>query len=527
VARGGALSAYHRWVLAAAILGSGMVFLDTTVVTVALPRIGRDLPAAFLGVLEGQSYVYNAYLLTLAALLVLAGAANDHYGRKRMFQVGIVGFGAASVLCGFASTLEMLVLFRILQGAAGALLVPSSLSLITACFEDQVERGRAFGLWSGASAATTILGPVLGGALVDTLSWRAAFLINVPVAVAALLAARPIIESRDEQSTGVFDWGGSILSALAVGGLSFGAIYGQQREWRELIAFVALAVGLVATIALPFWMARRRHPLVPLELFRSRNFTVTNISTFLIYGALYVNIYYLTLFMQGVLGYTAAAAGLAGVPVTLFLVVFSSRVGALSGRFGPRIFMVAGPLIMAAGVFTWTLIPADSAGWRLSAGDPLPPSDYWLRILPGFVVFGIGLTLMVTPLVTALMGSVPVRNSGLASAINNAISRIGPQLIGAVIFIAISATFYSGLEQKMGTRFGPDVRREVSPLNPVPVERDQRLRDLEAPARESSTDAFHLAMLVSAGLLVAGAAVNLGIRNAPAPQPAAEVTAAG
>jgi EmrB/QacA subfamily drug resistance transporter len=502
-----------------------MVFLDTTVVTVALPRLGRELPASILGVLEGQSYVYNGYLLTLAAFLVLAGAANDHYGRKRMFQLGIVGFGAASVLCGFASTMEMLVVFRILQGAAGALLVPSSLSLITACFEDPVQRGRAFGLWSGASAATTILGPVLGGFLVDALSWRAAFLINVPVAVAALLAARPIIESRDEQSSGVFDWGGSALSALAVGGLSFGAIYGQQREWREPIAFVALAVGVAATVALPFWMARRRHPLVPPELFRSRNFTVTNVSTFLIYGALYVNIYYLTLFLQGVLGYTAAAAGLAGIPVTLFLVLFSSRTGALSARFGPRLFMVAGPLVMAAGVLTWALIPADADAWKLGAGDAMPPVDYWTRILPGMLVFGVGLTLMVTPLVTALMASVPVRNSGLASAINNAVSRIGPQLIGAVIFIAVTAVFYGGLEQRTGLDTSrPEIRTEFSPLNPPT--RTPIPEELPRASREASTDAFHLAMFVAAGLLLAGGAVNLAIRNAPAPPPAAEASAA-
>ena len=468
-----------------------MVFLDTTVVTVALPRMGRELPAQLFGVLEGQSYVYNAYLLTLAALLVLAGAANDHYGRKRMFTLGIAGFGATSVLCGLAPTMETLVLFRILQGAAGALLVPSSLSLITACFDDPVQRGRAFGLWSGASAATTILGPVVGGALVDLVSWRAAFLINVPFALMALYAARPIRESRDEQSTGAFDWLGSALSAVAVGGLSFGAIYGQQRDWRDPAAFVALAAGAAALLALPVWLRRARRPLVPLDLFRSRNFTVTNISTFLIYGALYVNIYYLTLFMQGVLGYTAAAAGLAGVPVSLFLVFFSSRVGALSGRFGPRAFMVAGPLIMAAGVLTWALIPADAAAWKLGSGEPLPPADYLTRILPGLVIFGIGLTLMVTPLVTALMASVPVRNSGLASAVNNAISRIGPQLVGAVIFVAINAA--------------------------------TGVTELSDAARQASTDAFHIAMLVSAGLLLAGAAVNLAIRNERVTQGAPEV----
>jgi EmrB/QacA subfamily drug resistance transporter len=511
-----------------------MVFLDSTVVTVALPRIGRELPSLMFGVLEGQSYVYTGYLLTLSALLILAGAANDHYGRKRMFQLGIAGFGATSVLCGLAPNMEALVLFRVLQGAAGALLVPSSLSLITACFEDQVERGRAFGYWSSASAGTTILGPVLGGLLVDTVSWRAAFLINVPVALIALYASRQIVESRDTESSGVFDWGGSLLTALAVGGLAFGAIYGQQREWRDAAGFVALAIGAVATVALPFWMARVRHPLVPLHLFRSRNFAITNLSTFLIYGALYVTFYYLALFMQGVLGYTAAAAGAAGLPGTALLVLFSSRAGTLSARFGPRPFMVAGPLIMAAGLVTFALIPADTAPWRLGQGDLLPPIDYLTRILPGLLLFGVGITLLVTPLVTALMSSVPVRNSGLASAINNAISRVGPQLAGAILFIAITASFYAGVERRVPGLdvSAPELRQAVSPLNEpkraedVPTGVAERLREIRPASREASTDAFHLAMLVSAGLLVAGAAVNLGIRRTPAPQAATGASAA-
>lgn len=519
--RGCPLSTYQRWVLAAAVLGSGMVFLDSTVVTVALPRIGRELPALMVGVLEGQSYVYTGYLLTLSALLILAGAANDHYGRKRMFQLGIGGFAVTSVLCGVAPTMEALVAFRVIQGAAGALLVPSSLSLLTACFEDEVQRGRAFGYWSGASAATTILGPVVGGFLVDAVSWRAAFLINVPVAIAALYATRGIVESRDERSTGEFDWPGSAITALAVGGLAFGTIYGQQREWRDPVAFAALAIGLAAAASVPLWMTRSRTPLVPPWLFRSRNFTVTNVSTFLIYGALYVILYYLTLFLQGVLGYTAAATGVATLPATLLLVLFSSRAGALGGRFGPRIFMVVGPLIMAAGVLLYALIPADTAPWRLGQGDALPPLDYLTRILPGLVIFGMGLTIMVAPLVTALMSSIPVANSGLASAINNAISRIGPQLVGAVLFVAVTASFYSGIGDRFGGYdLGNDrVREQISPMNPVreggPVNA-ARIPELERAAREASTDAFHLAMFIAAGLLVGGALVNLAIRNEPA-----------
>lgn len=495
---------------------------------VALPRIGAELPTTIFGVLEGQSYVYAGYLLTLSALLVLAGALNDYFGRRRMFVYGLLGFGATSILCGLAMNMETLVVFRLLQGATGALLVPGSLALITACFQGE-ERGRAIGYWSGASAATTILGPVVGGLLVDTISWRMAFFINVPLIALALFAAREVRESRDAEARGQFDWLGSALVAVAVGGLAFGAIYGQQREWRDPLAYVALAAGAVATVAFPPYMRRAPAPLVPLELFRSRNFTITNISTFLIYGALYVNIYYLTLYMQGTLGYSAAAAGVATLPATLLLVFFSSRAGALSARFGARLFMAGGPALMTVGVLLLALVPSDSDAWILGpqAGSSMvPPADYLTHFLPGLVVFGAGLTLMVAPLVTALMASIPLRHSGVGSAINNAISRVGPQLAGAVIFIAITASFYAGLEQRVAglDTSAPELRQAVSPLNPpkgaedVPTDVAARLREIRPAAREASTDAFHLAMLVSAVLLAAGAIVNaLGIRDQPAP----------
>jgi EmrB/QacA subfamily drug resistance transporter len=505
-----------RWILAAAVLGSGIVFLDSTVVNVALPRIGHDLPRLFLGVLEGQSYVYNAYLLTLSALLILAGALSDFYGRKRMFLYGLVGFGATSVLCGLAPNMELLVLFRVLQGAAGAMLVPGSLALLTANFSGE-EQGRAFGVWAGASGATTILGPVVGGLLVDTISWRAAFLINVPLVVLAAWATwQHVPESRDDQASSHFDWLGAAVVALAVGGLAFGAIYGQQRAWRDPIGYIALAVGVVATVVLPILMTRSAHPLIPLTLFRSRNFAVTNLSTLLIYGALYVTFYYLVLFQQGTLGYTAAAAGLGGIPGTLFLIFGSARFGSLAARYGPRWFMAIGPLLMAAGVLWFTRAPAASTAWKLTPGDPasyVPPLSWATDFLPGSVIFGIGIMTMVAPLTTALMTSVPVRNSGVGSAINNAISRVGPQLAGALIFIFLTASFYASLAGRVG---GADVNSEafrarVSPLNTPP---DQSLLGV---VRDASTGSFHLAMLVGAALLVAGAIVNaVGIRNSQA-----------
>jgi EmrB/QacA subfamily drug resistance transporter len=514
-----------RWILVAAVLGSGIVFLDSTVVNVALPRIGRDLPRSFLGVLEGQSYVYNAYLLTLSSLLILAGALSDYYGRKRMFLYGLVGFGATSVLCGLAPSMELLVLFRILQGAAGAMLVPGSLALLTANFSGE-EQGRAFGTWAGASGATTILGPVLGGFLVDTISWRAAFFINVPLVVVAVWATlKHIPESRDEQATPHFDWLGAAVVALAVGGLAFGAIYGQQRAWRDPIGYIALAVGVLATIALPILMMRSAHPLIPPQLFRSRNFTVTNISTLVIYGALYVTFYYLTLFQQGTLGYTAAAAGAGAIPGSLLLIFFSRRFGSLAARYGPRWFMAIGPALMAIGVLWYSRVPATSTPWRLQPSDPstyLPTLSFLIDFLPGSLVFGAGLTMMVAPLTTALMTSVPVRNSGVGSAINNAISRVGPQLAGALIFIFLTANFYAALASKLP---GVDVsstsfRNAVSPLNTPP---DPHLVGV---VRDASTSSFHLAILVGAALLLVGALVNaIGIRNADSlerQQPAAD-----
>jgi EmrB/QacA subfamily drug resistance transporter len=505
-----------RWLLAAAILGSGIVFLDSTVITVALPRIGQTLPAGPLGVLEGQSYVYYGYLLTLSSLLILAGALNDAFGRRRMFAIGLTAFGATSVLCGFAPTMEALIAARVLQGAAGAMLVPGSLSLITAMFQGE-EQGRAFGVWAGASGVTSILGPVIGGLLVDLVSWRAIFLINVPLIVLALWATlRHVPESYGTRGAATFDWTGALVGTVAVGGLTFGPIYGQQRSWHDPLAYKALAVGAVAALAFPWLMARKRHPLVPLSLFRSRNFSVTNASTLVIYGALYIALYYILLFIQGTLRYSAAGAGLAIDPATIFLVLFSSRIGVIARRYGPRWFMAVGPTIMAVGLLYLARVPSSSAAWIVTPGvaaSYLPPPDYLAHFFPGFCLFGIGLAVMVTPLTTCVMTSVPVGNAGLASAINNAVSRIGPQLAGAVIFAVITASFYGDLAQRLTglDPFSPVVRAKIAPLNRPAADVTP---EQTAAAREASTNAFHRAMMLAAGMLLAGAAINaVGIRN--------------
>lgn len=509
----------RTWTLVAVVLGSGIVFLDSTIVNVALRAIGEQLPATAVGVLEGQSYIVNGYLLSLSALLILAGALADRFGRRRLFVIGLAGFGIASLACGLAPTMEVLILARLAQGAFGALLVPTSLALINANF-DGADRGRAFGIWAAATSALTIFGPPLGGFLIDTFGWRVAFLVNVPlVALGVWIAATRLSESRNPDEPKRFDWLGAAAVALAVGGLAYGATRGQEQRWHDPSAWAALVIGGVATVALVPLMTRRRDPLVPPELFGSRNFTITNISTLVIYGALYVYSYYQALFLQGTLGYTALASGLAGLPISVAIASLSTTFGHMAGRYGPRRFMAIGPAFMAAGLLWFVRIPAGSQAWAATFGTPrtlVPPGGYFVDVLPAVLLFAIGISMLVAPLTTALMTSVPVGNSGLASAINNAVSRIGPVLAGAVIFIGVSASFYAGLADRAP---GLDVnsaqvRDQIPPLKEPAATLPQAQKDA---AQVASTDAFHLAMLIAALLCVAGAAVNaVGIKD-PAP----------
>jgi EmrB/QacA subfamily drug resistance transporter len=517
----------QRWTLAAAVLGSSIVFLDATVVNTALPIIGRELSATLVSVLEGQTYVVSGYLATLAALLILAGALADYYGRRRIFAIGLAGFGVTSVLCAIAPNLELLVLFRILQGAAGALLVPGSLAIITATFEGEA-RGRAIGIWAATSAATGLIGPLVTGVIIG-ISWRLAFLLNVPLIAIALWATwRYVKESRDESVTGSFDWLGAIVAVIAIGGLSFGPIRGQDRQWRDPVAFIALGVGILAAIAFPILMARRPNPLIPLSLFRSRAFTVINLSTLLIYGALYTSFYFQSLFLQGVLGYSPLAVGIVGLPVGIQLTLLSTRIGAMAARVGSRMFLFVGPLLMTAGVLWWSRIPSSSAAWHADAAAPtslIPPASVLVDVLPATLLYGLGLSFVVAPLTSTLMGSVPVQRSGLASAINNAISRVGQPIVAAVIFIVVSGTFYAALASEAGVdASSPELRRAVQPLNPPAPGTPEAIA---TAAHDASTDAFHLAALVSAALLAAGGIVNyVGLRDVRPSDQAASTNAA-
>ena len=505
----------QRWTIICTVIGSGAVFLDGTIVNAALKHIGQELPASFVGVLEGQAYVVGGYLAVLAALLILSGALSDHYGRRRVYAIGLVGFAATSALCGLAPTLEWLVAFRLAQGAAGALLIPGSLALITHAFDGEA-RARAFGIWAASTSALVVMGPIVGGAMVDTIGWRFAFLLNVPLLGFALWATLThVAESRDTETTGRFDWLGAFVAALAVGGLAFGIIRGQANAWADPAAWLAIGIGVVSLVLFPILMARRPNPLVPLELFRSRAFTSINLATFFIYGALYVAFFYQAVILQGVLGYTALAAGIVGIPIGIMLSVLSTRVGTLAGRIGARRFLVAGPLLMAFAVLWYSRLPVDSAAWHAAIEDPsslIPPIDVVIDVLPYSLLFGLGISLVVAPLTSTLMGSISGRFSGLGSAINNSIARVGQPLLGALCFIIISATYYASFAAGTGLdTTDPQVRRVFQPLNPPAA---GATAEQIAASNVASIDAFHLAMLLCAASLAIGAAVSFyGLRE--------------
>ena len=497
----------QRWTIVCTVIGSGAVFLDGTIVNAALKHIGQELPGTLVGVLEGQAYIVGGYLAVLAALLILAGALSDHYGRRRVYAIGLVGFAATSALCGLAPTLEWLIVFRLAQGAAGALLIPGSLALITHAFSGP-ERGRAFGIWAASTSALTVLGPVVGGSLVDTLGWRVAFLINVPLLGFALWATLTHVEeSRDMETTGRFDWLGAFVAALAVGGLAFGVIRGQSNAWQDTAAWISIAIGVVALVLFPILMRRRPDPLVPMSLFRSRAFSAINLLTFFVYGALYVTFFYQAVVLQGVLGYTALVAGLVGIPTGLMLAILSTRVGTLAGRIGSRRFLILGPTLMGLGLLWLARLPADSMPWRASVQDPaslLPPASVFIDILPYALLFGVGISLVVAPLTSTLMGSISGRFSGLGSAINNSIARVGQPLIGAIIFIPISAIYYASLASLTGVdTTDPAVRKAFQPLNPPA----SATADQIIASNRASIEAYHVAMLLCAGLLAIGVVV--------------------
>lgn len=455
-------TAAGRWVLAATVLGSGIAMIDSTVVNVALPHIGHDLGAGF----GGLQWTINAYTLTLAALILLGGSLGDHFGRRRVFLVGVIWFALASAACGLAPNIAALVAGRALQGVGGALLTPGSLALISASFRGS-DRAAAIGAWSGLGGLAGAVGPFLGGFLVEY-SWRAVFLINLPLAVVVVVVTvLRVPESRDTQAPPGLDVSGTVLAVLGLAGLTYGLTELGNRG-ASATALAAVGVGALALAAFVAVERRSAHPLVPPSLFADRTFRVANAVTLLIYAALGAVFLLLVLQLQIVARYSPVAAGTALLPVTAVLLVFSSRAGVLAGRIGPRLPMTIGPLIAAAGLLLMLRIGSATS---------------WLTdVLPAALVFGAGVALVVAPLTSAVLDSAPDRLVGSASGINNAVARASGLLAVAVI---------PGLAGITGADYADAV---------------------------TFNDGFRTAVVIAAGLLVAAAALAFaGIRPHPVP----------
>jgi EmrB/QacA subfamily drug resistance transporter len=407
-------SSAGRWLLVATILGSGTAFLDGSVVNVALPTIGRELGGGFT-VLQ---WVLDGYLLTLSTLLLLGGALGDRYGRRRIFAIGLVAFTLASLGCGSAPNGVSLVSARIVQGIGGALLVPGSLSLINVSVR-QSDRGRAIGRWAGLTGIAAALGPLVGGWLVEVWSWRLVFFINPPIAAGALwVTLRHVPESRDEQATGRPDISGSAAVTIGLAGLVYALIEGPSRGW-SFVTIIAAVIGVAGLVVFLRVESRRREPLLPLDLFSSRQFSGANVTTLAVYAALGGALFLLTLRLQDSMAYTALRAGLATIPITIIMLLLSSRMGALAQRVGPRVPMTIGPLVTGTGLALLTLAR--------------PGASYQAGVLPGVLVFGLGLAITVAPLTSAVLWGIDERHVGAASGVNNAVSRVAGLLAVAIL----------------------------------------------------------------------------------------------
>ena len=411
-----AMEKHQKLVLGIAVLASFVAFLDGSVINVALPAITRDLG----GGVSTQQWVVDAYLITLGSLILVAGSLSDVYGRIVVLRTGLIGFGAASLLCALAPTAEILIIARGVQGVAGALLVPSSLAIILSNFRGPAQ-AKAIGQWTGFTSSAFILGPLLGGLFVDLATWRLVFAINMlPIAITLYLLS--VLKQKDERQSGVvIDYPGAVLGVLGLGLPVFALIEQGNYGWGSPIISLTMALGIVAFIAFLWRERAAKQPMVPLALFTVRNFAWGNLTTTFVYGAISLGGFLLVVFLQQVAGYPATLAGLATLPVTIISILLSSRIGALAGRCGPRVFMTVGPLIAAVGFILYAFAGAHPY--------------YWTQILPGVILFGFGMTITVAPLTSAILGAIDERQAGIGSAINNAVSRVAGLV--AIAFVGL------------------------------------------------------------------------------------------
>jgi EmrB/QacA subfamily drug resistance transporter len=498
----------QRLTLLATILGSTIVFLDATVVAVALPALQQDLDTG----LAAQQWVVEAYLLALVALLLVGGSLGDLYGRRRLFMLGLAGFGVASLLCALAPSTGLLIGGRALQGMAGALLVPGSLAILAATFEGAA-RGKAIGTWTAWSAISTVIGPAGAGGLVEALSWRWIFGINLPlVAVTLWLTARYVEESRDPESCPGIDVGGILLSAAGLGGPVFALIQQPTHGWSDTMVWAPLVAGIACFAAFIVHEMRARNPMLPLSLFRVRNFAMANLATLAVYAGLYGGSFFIALFLQQVAGYSPLEAGLATTPISVLLFVLSPRFGTISARTGPRLPMTVGPILAGIGMLLMLRIGVDA--------------DYAPDVLPALLVFGVGLAATVAPLTTTVLNSVEERRAGIASGVNNGVARVAGLIAIAVLGAVIAARFGGELDSRLqGQRLDPAERAIVADAKSRPIagskgqELDRATQRRLGPAIDDAALAgFHLGAGIAGALMILGGLISAaGVRNPPPP----------